>query len=128
MGYRIVNGRAYAVGNFFNLESGVKLTNGNTGEVSFNDVLNNIKTENEGFILSKYACKRFNEISFSRDDMNVINNGFDLAKEKGAKNTVFIYKDVALMANIKNRTIITAVEKERAENNVFTNIDSVVIL
>ena len=46
MGYRIVNGRAYAVGNFFNLESGVKLTNGNTGEVSFNDVLNNIKTEN----------------------------------------------------------------------------------
>lgn len=75
MGYRIVNGRAYAVGNFFNLESEAKLTNGNTGEVSFNDVLNNIKTENEGFILSKHACKRFNEISFSRDDMNVINNG-----------------------------------------------------
>ena len=97
-------------------------------EVSFNDVLNNVKTENEGFILSKHACKRFNEISFSRDDMNVINNGFDLAKEKGAKNAVFIYKDVALIANIKNRTIITAVEKERAENNVFTNIDSVVIL
>ena len=46
MGYRIVNGRAYAVGNFFNLESEAKLTNGNTGEVSFNDVLNNIKTEN----------------------------------------------------------------------------------
>ena len=128
MGYRIVNGRAYAVGNFFNLESESKLTNGNTGEVSFNDVLNNVKTENEGFILSKHACKRFNETSFSRDDMNVINNGFDLAKEKGAKNAVFIYKDVALIANIKNRTIITAVEKERAENNVFTNIDSVVIL
>ena len=46
MGYRIVNGRAYAVGNFFNLESESKLTNGNTGEVSFNDVLNNIKTFN----------------------------------------------------------------------------------
>ena len=45
MGYRIVNGRAYAVGNFFNLESESKLTNGNTGEVSFNDVLNNVKTE-----------------------------------------------------------------------------------
>ena len=69
MGYRIVNGRAYAVGNFFNLESGVKLTNGNTGEVSFNDVLNNIKTENEGFILSKHACKRFNEI---RDRKSVV--------------------------------------------------------
>lgn len=57
MGYRIVNGRAYAVGNFFNLESESKLTNGNTGEVSFNDILNNIKTENEGFILSNMLVK-----------------------------------------------------------------------
>ena len=42
MGYRIVNGRAYAVGNFFNLESEAKLTNGNTAEFSFHDLLNNV--------------------------------------------------------------------------------------
>jgi len=39
-----------------------------------------------------------------------------------------LYKDVALVASIENRTVITAVEKERAVDNVFTNIDSVVML
>ena len=34
MGYRIVNGRAYAVGNFFNLESESKLTNGTQGKLA----------------------------------------------------------------------------------------------
>jgi flagellar operon protein len=39
-----------------------------------------------------------------------------------------IYKDTALIASIENRTIITAVNKDRAKDNIFTNIDSVVIL
>ena len=39
-----------------------------------------------------------------------------------------IYKDVALIASVENRTLITAVEKERARDNIFTNIDSVIIL
>ena len=51
-----------------------------------------------------------------------------MAEDKGSKNSVMIYKDVALIASIENRTLITAVEKERAESNVFTNVDSVVIL
>ncbi len=61
-------------------------------------------------------------------DMKVIGKGFDLAAGKGARNAVMLYKDVALVASIENRTVITAVEKERAVDNVFTNIDSVVML
>jgi flagellar operon protein len=57
-----------------------------------------------------------------------IQRGFDLARDKGAKNTVMVYKDVALIASVENKTIITAVEKDRAKENVFTNVDSVVIL
>ena len=52
----------------------------------------------------------------------------DLAADKGSRNAVMLYKDVALVASIENRTVITAVEKERAVDNVFTNIDSVVML
>ena len=61
-------------------------------------------------------------------DMKVIGKGFDLAADKGSRNAVMLYKDVALVASIENRTVITAVEKERAVDNVFTNIDSVVML
>lgn len=39
-----------------------------------------------------------------------------------------LYKDVALIASVENKTLITAVEKDRAKDNIFTNIDSVVIL
>lgn len=51
-----------------------------------------------------------------------------MAQDKGSKNSVMIYKDVALIASIENKTVITAIEKERAKANVFTNVDSVVIL
>ena len=34
---------------------------------------------------------------------------------------------VAFVCSVKNKTVITAVESNRAKENVFTNIDSVVI-
>ena len=60
--------------------------------------------------------------------MENIEKGFKLAEEKGAKNSVMVYKNVALIASIENKTVITAVDKDRAESNVFTNVDSVVLL
>jgi len=60
--------------------------------------------------------------------MNKIEKGFQIAKEKNSKNTVMIYKDIALIASVENKTLITAIEKERAKENIFTNVDSVVIL
>lgn len=129
MGYRIVNGQAYAIGNFQSINSNAKFINNvETTKTSFKDILNEIETEEKGFVLSKHAVERLNEMNFSSADMDAIGKGFDLAENKGAKNSVMIYRDIALIASIENRTLITAVEKERAENNVFTNIDSVVIL
>ena len=60
--------------------------------------------------------------------MKKVNEGFKIAEEKKSKNVVMIYKDTALIASVENKTIITAVNKERGKENIFTNIDSVVIL
>ncbi|MCR4944389.1 MAG: flagellar biosynthesis protein [Clostridium sp.] len=129
MGYRIINGRAYTVGNIggvqnFSTSKNMSSTNGS----SFKDVLNKTLDKNSGYILSKHAAERINEIGFSENDMENIEKGFKLAEEKGAKNSVMVYKNVALIASIENKTVITAVDKDRAESNVFTNIDSVVLL
>ena len=51
-----------------------------------------------------------------------------MAENKGSKNSLMLYKDVALIASIENKTLITAVDKERSKDNIYTNIDSVVIL
>lgn len=127
MGYRIINGVAHAIGNFDSLQRETTIsTKKNTA--SFQDILNDVKTKEQGYKLSKHAVERLNEINFTNEDMKNIGEGFNLAENKGAKNSVMIYKDVALIASIENRTLITAIEKDRAKDNVFTNVDSVVIL
>ena len=130
MSYRIINGQAYSVGNFSHIENDQKSENTTkTNDIkNFEDILNEVKNKNQGFIVSKHAAQRLNEINFTEDDMNEIEKGFKIAKDKNSKNTVMIYKDVALIASIENKTLITAIEKDRAKDNIFTNVDSVVIL
>ena len=135
MSYRIINGQAYSFGDFRHVENSQNNTKLNKSSInktdktnSFKDILNNAANKNENFTISKHAASRLNEINFSDDDMKAVKKGFEIAKEKNSKNAVMIYKDTALIASIENRTIITAVNKDRAKDNIFTNIDSVVIL
>jgi flagellar operon protein len=135
MSYRIINGRAYSFENFKHVENASNNANLNRDNVnktnksnSFQSVLDKAAGKNEKFTISKHAASRLNEINFSDEDMKAVEKGFEIAKEKNSKNAVMIYKDTALIASIENRTIITAVNKDRAKDNIFTNIDSVVIL
>ena len=130
MSYRIINGQAYSVGNLEHIKNNQNDLNikNTKDDKSFRDVLKDVKSPKEGFTVSKHAAQRLNEINFTKDDMNKIEKGFQIAKEKNSKNTVMIYKDIALIASVENKTLITAIEKERAKENIFTNVDSVVIL
>jgi len=49
------------------------------------------------------------------------------ADEKGAKDSLVLLRDLAFIVNVKNRTVVTAVDGEHLKDNVFTNIDSAVI-
>ena len=131
MSYRIINGQAYSVGNFGQIgNTQTKLNNATNAKDKkiFKDVLDSVKSKDEGFTVSKHAALRLNEINFTEEDMKQIEKGFEIAKGKNSKNTVMLYKDVAIIASVENKTLITAVERERAKENIFTNVDSVVIL
>ncbi|ATD54640.1 TIGR02530 family flagellar biosynthesis protein [Clostridium chauvoei] len=129
MGFRIINGVPYQVGNFQTPTSTNLITTKKSGVGnSFKDVLNEKIDKEDGYKLSKHAAERLKLINFNNQDMKAIEKGFEIAENKGCKNSVMLYKDIALIASIENKTIITAVEKERAKDNVFTNVDSVVIL
>jgi flagellar operon protein len=54
--------------------------------------------------------------------------GVDKAAAKGAKESLVLVDDVALVVSVKNRTVITAVDKASLKDNVFTNIDSAVVV
>ena len=98
--------------------------------VNFKDILNKTISKNASFVISNHAAERLQNrnISLNPADMNKINDGINKAEEKGSKECLILYKDVVLVTSIKNRTIITAMDKESSKGNVFTNIDSVVML
>ncbi len=128
MGFRIINGQAYPIGNF-KLPSESLKDRAVGKKDNFIEILQDeIKKKESSYTLSKHAADRLKEIQFTEADMKEIGKGFKIAEEKGSKNSVMIYKDVALIASIENKTVITAIEKERAKDNIYTNIDSVVIL
>ena len=55
-------------------------------------------------------------------------SGVDKAAQKGAKESLVMVDNVALVVSVRNRTVITAVPQEHLKDNVFTNIDSAVIV
>jgi flagellar operon protein len=131
MGYRIINGISYPVGNFpINNEGIGKIPKkpDNTVSKSFNEILTEKVNKSEGFTISNHAAERMENVKFDSRDMDKINEAINKARDKGSKNSLIVYKDVAMVTSIENRTVITAVEGSRAKDNVFTNIDSVILL
>lgn len=55
-------------------------------------------------------------------------DGVERASKKGAKESLVLVDDIALVVSVRNRTVITAVDQQHLKENVFTNIDSAVIV
>ncbi|MBV8602970.1 MAG: flagellar protein [Candidatus Eremiobacteraeota bacterium] len=67
-------------------------------------------------------------ITITPDDMQRMNAMADKAAAKGAQQSLFMMRDVAMIVSIKNRTVITAVDSDSMRENVFTNIDSAAVI
>lgn len=54
--------------------------------------------------------------------------GIDRAAAKGAQESLVMLDETALIVSVKNRTVITVVDQAGLKDQVFTNIDSAVIV
>jgi flagellar operon protein len=100
-----------------------------SGSQSFENLFQQqLKAEN-AVKFSAHALKRLESrnINFSNEDLALLNQAVDRAESKGAKESLVLMDQLALIVSIKNRTVITAVDGESMKENVFTNIDSAVI-
>lgn len=77
---------------------------------------------------SNHAIKRLESrnIHLGSEEINKINSAVNKAELKGAKDSLVMMQDTAFIVNIPNRTVITALHVSENNENVFTNIDSVV--
>ncbi len=76
---------------------------------------------------SAHAQKRLAEVQLDSSAMSRLEAAVDKAGLKGGKESLILLDDLAFVVSVKNRTVITAVGADRMADNVFTNIDSVVI-
>ncbi|MGI6452777.1 MAG: TIGR02530 family flagellar biosynthesis protein [Syntrophomonadaceae bacterium] len=79
---------------------------------------------------SQHCVKRMeqNHIDLSPDQMNRLKNAVSKAKEKGSRESCIVMDNMAFVVSVDNRMVITVVDGERMKENVFTNIDSAVII
>lgn len=67
-------------------------------------------------------------IQLGKAEWDRVLDGVNRAAAKGAKESLVMVDNVALVVSVKNRTVITAVDQANLKDNVFTNIDSAVIV
>ena len=93
---------------------------------SFQDVLagKTAKVEFSGHALQRVERRG---IELSDSTLKRLEDGVGRAASKGARESVIFVDSTAFVVSVRNRTVITAVDKEHMREHVFTNIDSAVI-
>ena len=116
-----------------------------SGGPSFSEALNNVALGEskpalaglqsavggqEGIKFSNHAVDRMMSrgIRFSPEDMGKLNEAVSRAAAKGSKDTLVLMNDSALIVSVKNKTVVTVMDKNALKENVFTNIDSTIVM
>ena len=79
---------------------------------------------------SAHARARLYSRGVELDDKRLedISRAIDKADAKGARESLILADEAAYVVSVKNRTVITAFDRDNLRDGVFTAIDSAVIL
>lgn len=84
-----------------------------------------------GVEFSKHAMQRLSERDIdinSGDTLERLNKGVEIAADKGSVETLVLVDRNAFVVSVKNNKVITTIPQEEMIGNIFTNIDSTVIV
>lgn len=99
----------------------------NTSNKTFKEIFDN-KAENANISFSKHASMRLNSrnLQLSNAQIKRVEDGIKRAEEKGIKDSLVLVDNIALLVNVKNKTVVTAIDNN--SEKVYTNIDGAVIV
>lgn len=80
--------------------------------------------------ISTHALKRLKERKLNMDnkEFNKIKKAIKELRAKGGKDSLVITDKAAYIIDVKNNTVVTAIDKGSINNNIFTKIDSVKVI
>lgn len=82
-----------------------------------------------GLHFSKHAQKRLEQRGIDMDGARMarLEQAVGQAAAKGSRESLILLDEMALVVSVQNRTVVTAMDQQAGKEQVFTNIDSVVI-
>lgn len=97
----------------------------NTPSVPFDGILSK-EIGKADVKLSAHARMRLKErgLELTEGDISRIRGAIDVLAAKGGRDSLVLMGDTALIVNVPNRTVVTAMDT----GNVYTNIDSAVVV
>lgn len=98
---------------------------------SFADELKTLIAGKSNVQFSNHAIKRLEsrEIDVSTNDtLERLNKGVELAAQKGCGQSLILIDNAAYIVSVANNKVITTISQADLKENVFTNIDSTVIV
>lgn len=89
-----------------------------------------LKEEAVGIKFSNHAIERMQSrgISYTPERLQKLDEAIKKAAAKGSKDTLVLMDDSACIVSVKNNTVVTVMDKNNLKENVFTNIDSTVVI
>ena len=131
---KIMNGQfpsiEQAAGSYLESKNSAR-TQTTVGGKSFADILADKKNDTiaDGLKFSKHASGRLSErnIELTDSQRERLHAGMQAAGAKGINETLVMVDQLAFIVNVKNQTVITALDGKDSQQNVFTNIDGAVI-
>ena len=104
-----------------------------TQGISFEEILHKQQAqeiEAKELKFSKHASNRLNDrnIELTKEQLERLHDGTKKAGEKGIRESLVLVDQLAFIVNVKNNTVITAMDQTETDENIFTNIDGAVIM
>jgi len=87
-------------------------------------------TNQQELKVSKHAHERIMErkIAISEQEWQAVSDKVFEAHSKGVKQPLVLMDQAALIVSAKNATVITAMDRTEAKQQLFTNIDGTIVL
>lgn len=80
--------------------------------------------------VSKHATKRLDarQIDLAKMDQEQLKSAIETLEKKGARDSLVLMGELAFIINVPSKTLVTAISKEQMKEQVFTNIDSTILV
>lgn len=115
--------------------SGTTKRNGDTATADFQEILRHktwdAQKAAQGVLkFSRHANERLADrnISLTTEQVARLQEGVIQARQKGIQESLVMLDNLSFIVNVKNDTVVTALDNQSGSQKIFTNIDGAVIV